>query len=306
MNTRSEAAWADFWSAGGAGPESGCLPAGLRGIDAAQRRLWQEVARSLPRRARVLDLATGDGAVLGKIGGARKDLKLVGVDSSPVLPSGPKNARLMPCVSMEALPFPGASFDLVTSQFGLEYGDTSKIASEVSRVLRPGRRFVFIVHHSDGAIVAHNRDRAEALRWSALESGLLEKAAAVANSRKLIALPTPRAFYEAPVDARHRFPSQSVGEEFATAVLHTLELGQRRPPTETLEVLATLRRKAENEIARIEALRAAARDEQQIARLKGELESTGLPSLVPAELWEEGGDRPFGWLIRGLKPGTAD
>lgn len=305
MTKRSETAWADFWKGGGAGPESGCLPSGLRQIDSVQRRVWQEVARPLSAKAAVLDLATGDGAVLGKIGQARSDLKLVGVDSSPVLPRGPKGARLMPSVAMEALPFPESAFDLVTSQFGIEYGDIEQIAAQVHRVLRPGASFAFVIHHSDGAIVAHNRGRSEALRWSALESGLLEKAAALAEARKLIALPTPPFFYQAPMEARQRFPDQSVGEEFATAVLHTLELGRRRHPSETLEVLGTLRSKAENEIARIAALRTAARNAEEITQLRSELEATSLAAEPPVTLHADGEDLPFAWLIRGSKPKAA-
>lgn len=306
MNTDSRSAWADFWKGGGAGPESGCLPAGLRSIDTAQNRVWQDVARSLKRKARVLDLATGDGAVLGKIAKIRGDLELVGVDSSPVLPPGPKPARLMAGVSMEALPFPDESFDLVASQFGFEYGDSSAIAAEVHRVLLSGGAFAFIVHHSGGAIVAHNKGRSEALRWAAVESELLEKAAAIAEARKLMDLRTPPFFHQAPTEARRRFPGQSVGEEFATAVLQTLEMGRRRPPRKTLEVLSALRRKADNEIARIDALRAAARDERQISKLISILGSAGLVAEVPVTLREQEGGGAFAWLIRGNKPNTAD
>ena len=42
--------------------------------------------------------------------------------------------------SLEALPFAQAQFDLVTSQFGLEYGDFAPTLSELARVLRRGGR----------------------------------------------------------------------------------------------------------------------------------------------------------------------
>jgi SAM-dependent methyltransferase len=305
MSISSQAAWADFWSGSGAVRASGCLPAGLRRIETVQSRIWTEAVRSLAPKARVLDLATGDGAVLGKIGKARGDLKLVGVDSSPVLPAGPRSARLIPNVPMEALPFPDESFDLVTSQFGFEYGDTRCIAGEVRRVLRKGGAFAFILHHSGGAIVTHNRRRSEALRWAAMESELLDKAAALANSRKLVPLPTPQLFRDAPIEARRRFPEQNVAEEFATAVLQSLEMGLRHPPGETLKVLATLRGKAESEIARIEALRVAARDDRQISRLADELVEAGLDAEAPATLHEQEDGRPFAWLIRGSRAAAA-
>lgn len=300
-STRSEAAWADFWKDGGRGPESGCLPNALQKIDAVQRQVWQGVTRSLPRGARVLDLATGDGAVLGKIRDRRADLKLIGVDSSAVLPKGLKGATLKPGIAMETLPFDHNSFDLVTSQFGFEYGDTAATAAEVQRVLRSNGAFAFIIHHAAGPIVAHNEGRLAGITWAARESGLLEKAAALAKARGRMDLPTPPLFHAAPAEARRRFASQSVGEEFTTAILHTLEMGRRCPPRETLEVLLTLQVKAENEIARIEALRRAARDPDQIAALRAELEAAGLAADAVETLHEEGETRPFAWLMQGYK-----
>jgi hypothetical protein len=56
-------AWADFWSAEGEQTAT-CLPQALSAIDATQDRLWTSFAAALPKRARVLDLGTGSGAVL--------------------------------------------------------------------------------------------------------------------------------------------------------------------------------------------------------------------------------------------------
>lgn len=302
MSTRSEAAWADFWKAGGVGPESGCLPSGLHQIDAVQRQVWQEVASTLPRGARVLDLATGDGAVLGKLREGRTDLKLIGVDSSSVLPTRLKGAELRAGVPMEKLPFAPGSFDLVTSQFGFEYGDTAAIVREVNRVLKPAGRFAFITHHAGGPIVAHNDQRHGGLAWAVRDSGLLEKAEALARARALTDLPTPELFRNAPAEVGRRFPGQTVGAEFATAILHTLDMGRRRPPRETLEVLATLRAKAGNELARIEALKAAARTERQITALLGELEAAGLRTEPARLLHESSRHAPFAWLIAGERP----
>jgi SAM-dependent methyltransferase len=305
MSTRSEKAWADFWSRGGAGPESGCLPKGLAGIDAEQRRIWGAVAEQMPPGASVLDLATGDGAVLGKLRSRRSDLKMTGVDSSAVLPKGVQGAKLIPKVAMESLPFRDGSFDLVTSQFGFEYGDTGRIAAEVRRVLRPDGRYAFIIHHAEGAIVAHNRGRAEVLRAALGPGGVHEKAVALAKARQLAPLPTPPFFFTAPEDALRQFPGQDVGQEYAAAVLQTLEMGRRRHPRETLEVLDALKGKAENEISRIEALREAARDANGIAALCDQLRAAGLSAGEPEVLRERLDALPFGWHVAG-RPAAAD
>lgn len=299
--TGSEAAWAAFWRAGGAGPESGCLPRALAGIDAAQRRIWQDAARPLRRGDRVLDLATGDGAVLGKILSLRADLSLIGVDSSTTLPRGPKGAVLRAGVAMENLPFKDGSFDLVTSQFGFEYGDTQRIGGEIARILRAGGAFHCLVHHADGPIVAHNATRLGSLGWAAMESGLLDRARALVRARSSVNLPTPPSFREATAEARRRFPRQTAGEEFAAAILQTLELGRRAPPSETLQVLQTLEDMARNELTRIEALTGAARNAEQIMGLAAELESVGLRVEGPTPIFETSKEAPFAWHLSGRR-----
>jgi len=75
MSVNHDAAWADFWSQNGKqGQASGCLPAGRQGIVQAQRQTWHAFARPLPRSARILDVATGDGRVMGWMVKARRDL----------------------------------------------------------------------------------------------------------------------------------------------------------------------------------------------------------------------------------------
>ena len=300
--TRSEAAWSDFWSNGGAGPESGCLPKGLRGIDTVQRAVWSGIARRLRPGAKVLDLATGDGAVLGKLRAARTDLKLLGVDSAARLPPAPRGVTLRAGVAMEALPVGDGSFDLVTSQFGYEYGDRDAIAREVARVLLPRGRYAFIVHNADGPIVAHNLARRSGLGWAVVDSGLLAQAEALVRARRVAPLPTPARFRQAPLEARRLFPGQSVAEEFATAILQTLELGRVRPAAESLEALDELQRRGRNEMARIDALCAAACSAADIAAINAGLQGFGLAPEQTSQLYEPGSEIAFAWCVQGLQP----
>lgn len=299
--TRSEAAWSDFWSSGGAGPESGCLPKALDRIDAVQRRVWAEAAAPLRPGARVLDLATGDGAVLGKIRASRSDLKLIGVDSAARLPAGPKGVTLRAGVPMEKLPFPDRSFDLVTSQFGFEYGDRSAVAREISRVLAPAGGYALIVHHAAGPILAHNLARRGGLAWAVVDSGLLAQARALVRGRMVAPLPTPARFRDAPAEARKLFPGQGVAQEFTMAVLQTLELGRASPPALSLEALDELERKGRNELARIAALAGAACSPADIEMIECAFRAAGLVPEPRSELFEQGGEAPFAWRLTGRR-----
>lgn len=295
----SREAWARFWGAGGRGPASGCLPNALKEIDAAQRKAWQGFARGVPRRGRVLDLGTGDGAALDKMKSVRSDLKLVGVDSSPVLPPTPKGMLFKAGVAMESLPFADASFEAVISQFGFEYGDTPAVTREVGRVLRPGGTLQFIVHHQEGAILKHNQGRLSGLAWAARDSGLLPKARALVAARAVAPLPTPQLFKDAPAQARARFPGQAVAEEFAQAILQTLELSRGASPAEALDVLRILEERAAYESERIEALASAVCGRERLAEIAAGFGQVGIRIDEPEELRESRGGQPFAWRLSG-------
>ncbi|MDQ4087895.1 MAG: class I SAM-dependent methyltransferase [Pseudomonadota bacterium] len=288
-------AWGDFWQTRRG--DSGYPQDALERIDAVQQACWEEFARELPRGARVLDLATGSGVVLSRMQRVRRDLKLIGVDSAPVLPPAPKGIALKPQVAMEKLPFADASFTAVTSQFGFEYGDTAAIGAEVGRLLRSGGQARFLMHHVESPIVAHHLGRREALLWAAAESGYLEQARALAAARRLARLPTPHTFREAVSEARSRFPDQPVAEEFVAAILQTLELGERAPPADVLKVLETLEERAASELARIESLGRAVCDAERVERIRDDLDAAGLQPEPAEPLSEPGPQVPFGWLL---------
>jgi SAM-dependent methyltransferase len=290
-------AWSQYWREA-AGTGSGCA-SGAAGITAACARLWREFAATLPRSASVLDLATGNGAVLGHIGGVRPDLRLTGVDSALDLGRGREGTpRLMAGVAMEQLPFDAASFDAVTSQFGFEYGDTDAIAAEVARVLRPGGVLRLLIHHAGSPVVAQGIARAEQLRWALAPGSPLEQAVKFAAARQLAPLPLPPALRGAPGEAARRFSGPSAAAEIMTGMVQVLELGGPQAP----DLLRKLRNNVAGELARLEALVEAARDQTAIETIRGVLEGAGLP-VGASQPVREGANGPvFAWQIDAKAP----
>jgi len=127
-------------------------------------RHWAHFAASLPREAQVIDLGCGAGIVGRIMLNYRNDLRVTGVDFAGVPTPELANLTIHPWVNMESLPFDDGSFDAAISLFGIEYGNLDKTARELGRVLKPGARFSFLVHHVEGEIVREGGTRRRGLR----------------------------------------------------------------------------------------------------------------------------------------------
>lgn len=295
--TRPAQAWSGFWRdqspAGTRGTLSDLPPALRDRLDAP----WLVLAEALPPKARVLDLATGGGIVLDMLRSRRDDLKLTGVDSASALPKR-AGMTLLSGVDNAALPFADRAFDAVTSRFGIEYGPLAPSAAEAARVLRAGGRLRVLSHHSQSPVLAHNRARAGALAWAVRESGWFDKAVKFANARKTLGLgAAPGAFAAAPALAAARYPDQPVAWEFLTGIAQILHLVSADEAVGTLKQLGA---RAEDELARLDALAAAALDETRLGVLVAALTAAGMQIDPPEPLRGPDG-LPLAWLIIGVR-----
>ncbi len=117
------------------------------GVDYSWRRTMIRRALGKDERA-LLDVACGTGDVALALRRYRPRARIVGLDFSPGMLelARKKSARVgagleLVAGSAEALPFPDASFDLVTIAFGIRnVVDRQKALREFYRVLKPGGR----------------------------------------------------------------------------------------------------------------------------------------------------------------------
>lgn len=294
--TNETSAWAGFWRDEQAAREGATLvnlhPDLRKSLDAP----WRSFAVGLPASAQVLDLATGGGIVLSLLRRERTDLILTGVDAAADLPTKP-GMTLRGGVLNDRLPFPDASFDAVTSRFGIEYGPLQPSATEAMRVLRPRGTLCMLAHHADSRVLSHNRARRDALRWAAYESGWVERALNLTRTRQVMALATPPAFRSATADARLQFPEQSVAAEFLTGLVQILDLAH---PQRSEGMIRQLLARADGEIARLDALLAAACDGDRLRQLTQGLEQAGM-NLAPVGTVDEADGVPLAWHLEGHK-----
>jgi SAM-dependent methyltransferase len=122
--------------------------------------------------SRILDVATGNGIVLAHAASAAREtgrtFELTGIDLADIDPlrhvkdldAGLRNAIFIGGASVEQLPFAARSFDVVVSQYGLEYAELQKALAEVERVLMPGGELRWLAHTQGSEVIQQHRDQA--------------------------------------------------------------------------------------------------------------------------------------------------
>lgn len=167
-STEPFSAWDAYWQDDRGGACQTDDSGRYRGVIAT---CWREWFATLGANQHVLDLATGNGAVIELavegLGADQLPVDFHGVDSARIRPrlgTSPRpgvRCRWYPGVENTSLPFAAGKFDAVTSQYGAEYGDLEATILETARVLKPDRRLLWICHWHDGHIA---RDAASEAR----------------------------------------------------------------------------------------------------------------------------------------------
>ena len=135
------------------------------------------VANDTTDVAKILDIATGSGAVIqafSMLPGAKLE-NISCVDVSQAAIDGVKSR--FPGVSgivadANTIPLEAGRFDLITSQFGIEYAGLNAI-DEAVRLLAPGGSLLFLLHIQSGALYRECSASVDALS-RAQQSGFIE------------------------------------------------------------------------------------------------------------------------------------
>ncbi len=185
--------WSSYWAGNRV---AACMEAADGNYNEVIGQHWQRFFSQLPAGSRVLDLATGNGAVLhfavNTAQAQDKHLDLYGVDLASIDPwshldrNGLSNLTLtfLPRVDIENLPFANDMFDAVVSQYGAEYANLEKMVAEAIRVLKPGGIINWVCHSDDSVVYANTVREIKDARY------LLEEAAVTEHLQKLIGIQT--------------------------------------------------------------------------------------------------------------------
>jgi len=134
-------------------------------------QLFGKVFTSFQATPRMLDIACGNGAVMRfaltarQNSGSNSDLHISGIDESPAAVEEMCKRHPVLCgIAADAtlLPFQDGAFDLVTSQFGMEYAGPD-VFTEAARVTGHGGLMAAVLHLRGGGIYRECATNLEAI-----------------------------------------------------------------------------------------------------------------------------------------------
>ncbi len=165
--------WSRYWA-------RGCLTSlpqdFAANYDGEVAAFWRRQFERLPSGAKLLDVCTGNGA-LALLAAAwshehARRFSITGIDAARIDVEAVRRAhpdavsrmgdiRFIDDTPFEQADLPAASFDLVMSQYGIEYCDWSPAAAQSERLLRLGARLAFVAHTPTSDMIETMRRESE-------------------------------------------------------------------------------------------------------------------------------------------------
>jgi SAM-dependent methyltransferase len=310
MSAAGRRGWRDFW-------KHDCLSACMPDNSATAEQIadvWRQQFSVFPDGARILDVATGNGIVLAHAARAARTtgrrFELTGIDLADIDPPryvseldpDLKSARFLGGVAAESLPFTDSSFDVVASQYGVEYADLELALTEVARVLAPGGSLIWLAHGESSAVVRQHRDQVLEVDFLLAPDGpvrvmrtfaeRIERRQDMNESLGLLS----ESFDRAKAFCRAH-PPASVVREVCDEFLQAARRWQAYGPQGLAQLTETAERRLDAHRDRIQSLLAAVMTPRRIERARGRLEAAPWQSLDLAELCVGARQSPIGLLI---------
>jgi SAM-dependent methyltransferase len=287
------------------------------------RRLF-DGAFAVGRRGRVIDIACGNGAVLRQAAEAidragRGPATIVGTDRSAAALGDLRRrapGALVAVADARRLPWADGAFDLVTSQFGLEYAGIDAFA-EAARLTSRGGVLAAVVHCRDGAMYRENAANHEAM-VALGESRLLDhlkatfgaeadhkagKGALGAVSQARTELAVAQAGMRARLDALRTEAAGGVVLRILDDVGYMSGRMHAHDPAEVMAWAERMASEAEAYRGRMAAMLAAAVDGAGLDKLAGVLEGRGMrPRVREAMALGSADGRAAAWALVFERP----
>lgn len=313
----STPAWRRFWFTGAVDTFGSTLPALMAPEGSSSPPLvahWRRWIRELPEQGELLDVGSGNGVLLSHLLIALPDSALRGIGVDLTQPSLGWLEAFSPAqrlriefhgeVAAEKLPFETSRFVASTSQFGIEYADMSQAVPEVLRVLKPGARIGWALHHDAGRPARLAREELDHLQWLE-QRGWFESAArvvaAIASPAGVSGSPAWADFERLVQELKEREAGTSCPDVLGDAVGWTNQcfiLTQRHGPSRGLAALEQIRQLLGDIRTRLLDLTGHALSEPAWMELLSRLRGLGVTThMSTGPLFDRG--HLMGWWLDG-------
>ena len=298
---QSPDAWSRLWAAG---VLHSCVTGMHGNYDGAILAFWQRQFEALSDGARVVDLGTGNGALLllarevAQARGVSFDLHGVDVaDIDPIRHTGGgerdySGIRFHPRTSADSLPFGAEQVSMICAQFGFEYAPRDSTLAEMQRVLSANGRIAMILHSDDSVVaqtapiqreaLAFMRDKCPVIERARALVPVLHQAAQLGGTAGLQLHPNAEAIRHAYNDtvqnlitAIEREPRAQVLRNTAMQLRQALQLAAHSPQ-QADELLRRIEHALRDEDTRLEHLQAALLSADELMQLVNTLGAQGL------------------------------
>lgn len=184
MNKKNrQSVWTNYWSQNSV---QSCAEA-VKSRNSDINKFWDSCSLNIEESHHVLDLCSGKGAVIGTLISSQKKHTgqcglYTGIDISDLKESdlveevkqNKHKVNFLFKTSIDDIPLSDDTFDLVTSQFGIEYQLSDLTLTEIFRVLKSDGRAQFVIHHSDSVMVEIAKKEVMHIDYLLNEGGYLQ------------------------------------------------------------------------------------------------------------------------------------
>lgn len=299
--------WSEYWQNEGASGEVFVNQSGEK--HQALSMFWRSKFENQSGETKLIDLASGAGSVFSELH-LPETCDLWAADISPEALKQLK--KRMPAVntqvcSADKLPFEDRSYDVVVSQFGIEYAGIDAFA-EAARILKSGGQLVVLCHIEDGYI--DSRNKAELAGAELIKKTLfIEKAIKVTQAL----YGKDKATIEAAIGEFSQVEPLFADycQKVGTGVHVHLYAGFKQlmsklnayGESDVTNWLKAMEGEVDKAILRLSEMRKAANSEREMNKIVSMLrEKAGLTQVEVSPFTLPEHTKPVAWQLTGLKP----
>jgi SAM-dependent methyltransferase len=317
----SSASWDTYWQ----GSKDGA-PFGTEGVShplvaAYWERIFSLLADASPS-TKIIDIASGSGPVIDSIhsvfGPNTPDITSLDVSSAAISRICEKYPNVHGVVADAAeAPFENGTFDIVTSQFGVEYAGPNAVA-DIGRLVAPGGHLALMLHHRGSSFYQECADGLDAIRRMQ-ESKFVPYAREMFDAGFRAVRGASREDYEAAgkrfaptievvekilEDHGEHVAGDTVARIYDTVGRIHAEI-QHYEPGEVLAWLERMQQELEPFADRLESMNRVALDSEMFHAVCDKLKKDGFSIDEAAELTASSDDPPLAWVLLARREDDA-